>query len=350
MPPSHRERPVIVMRADGSPEIGLGHVVRLLTLARALDELGCLVRFIGAGVPDGPRTWLPDTVRVVDLDRVGGGVGDAAAIIDLRPDLVVVDGVHFTDDFFDLLVTANIPHAVIDDNGEARAKRPRLVLNQNPHADVSMYRRMEGTPTLLLGPGHALIRPDVVNHPRRRTAHSSDAVFVAMGGSDPAQLTPPIIERLAAEGLEIRVALGPAHPARPLVASNLSRVGGATLTDPDQYVDELAACGVAVLAAGSSLWESAYLGVPTIAVIAAANQRLGARAALHAGLICGLHDPSIEPLDALAEMASALLTTQATTHVSRAVDGLGVRRVAEHLLTTTRGGTQPGHLTCSAGP
>ncbi len=47
-------------------------------------------------------------------------------------------------------------------------------------------------------------------------------------------------------------------------------------SSPSDYVTTLATAEVAVLAAGSSLWEAACLGTPTIAVVVADNQRAAA--------------------------------------------------------------------------
>ena len=112
--------------------------MRSSMLARVFEESGCLVRFLGAGVPDEPKSWRPAGVDFIDRAFPGGGSEDAAAVIERRPDLVVIDGDHFTAEFFNRLADAGIRHVVIDDNGHTRASEPVLVVNQNPHADSSL--------------------------------------------------------------------------------------------------------------------------------------------------------------------------------------------------------------------
>ncbi len=63
-------------------------------------------------------------------------------MIERRPDLVVIDGDHFTAEFFNRLADEGIHHVVIDDNGHTRASEPVIVVNQNPHADSSLYVAM----------------------------------------------------------------------------------------------------------------------------------------------------------------------------------------------------------------
>ena len=57
------------------------------------------------------------------------------------------------------------------------------------------------------------------------------------------------------------------------------------MIEPDDYEVTLATCELAVLAAGSSLWEAVALGTRTVAVVVAQNQRRLATAAADLGLV-----------------------------------------------------------------
>ncbi len=319
----------VVLRADGGAAIGLGHVMRSLTLGRELADAGWSVTFCGSGLPD-PGT-APSAIEVVATTPVA----DAAAVLRLAPDLVVVDGYHFTAEFFAALERHGVPHVVIDDNGDTPARRPIAVVNQNPHASEDMYGHLDGQPLLLLGLEYALVRREVVAAARERGDRRPGRVFVGFGGSDPCGLTEPVARALAASDLEVVVAIGPAHPDRAAVVAALDdeRI---TVAEPSEYVAALAGSAVAVLGAGSSIWESRCLGVPTVAVVVADNQLRPATSALEQGLVHAVLPADDRLLDALpatvaglagAEPPDAAPSCDGARRVAAALAGLPTARV-----------------------
>ena len=172
-----------------------------------------------------------------------------------------------------LLDDASVAYAVIDDNGETAADAPVLVLNQNPHATEDLYQGMRGEPELLLGLRYALIRPEVTEMAQERPERVPGTVFVAMGGAIPSNSPLRSRRRRQPPESQVLVAVGPAHPSRGAVVEEMAGLPNVAIIEPDAYVRTLASCEVAVLAAGSSLWEAACLGTPTIGVVVAENQR-----------------------------------------------------------------------------
>jgi spore coat polysaccharide biosynthesis predicted glycosyltransferase SpsG/RimJ/RimL family protein N-acetyltransferase len=314
-----RLAPNVVVRADASPEIGLGHVMRSLALAHELTTLGCATTICGIGVP----TDLVGSATLV----VPSATSDAAAVVELHPDLVVVDGYHFTEEYFAVLDDHGIRYGVIDDDGDTPARRPAVVVNQNPHAIPEMYDHLDGAPLLLLGTRFALLRTEILEASRRAPARRPGSVFVAFGGSDPRALTAPVAVGLASAGLDVRVAVGPSHPDRTALVALLGAEPGIVVVEPADYAGELAAADAAVLAAGSSLLEAACLGTPAVAVVVADNQRRLAAACLDQGLVSSVVDADRHALaDVLPDAVTAALHGPRPT--AGAVPGTGARLVA----------------------
>lgn len=327
--------PRIILRADGSATIGLGHVMRSLTLARALAAAGADVRFAGAGVPLETLSDLPTGLDVVSAGNVAGGRVDACAVIDAAPDLVIVDGYHFTAEFFAELETAEVSYAVIDDNAETEATSPVLVLNQNPHATENMYRCLGGKPELLLGLQYALIRPEVVELSALGLDREPSMIFVSFGGSDPAALSEMVAGSIASTGHAVLVGVGPAHHSRSSVVRRLKAIEGVAVVGPADYTRALATCGTAVLAAGSTLWEAACLHTPTIAVIVAANQEGLATSALRLGLVLDvLHSLDIksDPTALQCLVASLTGASNSRSQSPPQIDGQGAARVSARVM------------------
>jgi len=104
-----------------------------------------------------------------------------------------------------------------------------------------------------------------------------------MGGADFLGLTAPLVEALAETGLQIRVAVGHANTQRAHIQKLADQLGNVTLIEQQDYVSSLASAHVAVLAAGSSLWEACAVGTPSIGLVVADNQFASANAAKKLG-------------------------------------------------------------------
>jgi UDP-2,4-diacetamido-2,4,6-trideoxy-beta-L-altropyranose hydrolase len=299
-------QPRIVIRADASETIGIGHVMRSLTLGSELVRRGIDITLATNCLPHslGVRAWQYG-VTVLEGERAPA---DA---------FTVVDG-------YEIAAPAG-PHAVIDDNREAAVEGARLVLNQNLHATEAMYADLPSRTRLLLGPEYALLRSEL--QPRRGPVRrDASRVVVAMGGADPGGCTEPILDALRADtNIELRVAIGAANPRRGAIEAR------GVVLDRGDLVESLAWADVAVIAAGTTLWEVGYVGVPAIAVVVADNQAAGAKAASARGFV------QLAELDDVASAVRELLADTEQRQAMRGAgqacfDGCGTARVADALI------------------
>ena len=274
------ERKVAVLRVDASDLIGVGHVMRSLALGEALLEAGFDVMLATVDLPVGMREEARKCgITVVDLQCEPFGSDDALATLSLNGAVLVIDGYKFERKFFSELEIRATNFVVIDDNVETKALSPSVVINQNPHATAEMYAHLSGKPQLLLGLQYALLRQEVREATKQSINPVAGKVFVAMGGSDFLKLTSPIVDGLKDLDIEICVAVGPTNSQRQQIEETVKSIPRARVILQANYITELASSSLAILAAGSSLWESAALGVPSIGLIVADNQSESAGAA-----------------------------------------------------------------------
>jgi UDP-2,4-diacetamido-2,4,6-trideoxy-beta-L-altropyranose hydrolase len=277
-------RKVAVLRADASSSIGVGHVMRSLSLGEALLDEGFGVELVSFELAPSLQSLATSCgIEVVELTCAPRSSEDAQFVLTRNADIVVVDGYEFSREFFVALELSDTPFAVIDDNAETNAKSPKAVINQNPHASAPMYAHLQGNPKLLLGLQYAMVRREVREVAAMNLPTREGEVFVAMGGADFLGLTAPIVEVLAETGLQIRVAVGHANTQREQVQKLADQFGHVTLIEQHDYVSSLASAHVAVLAAGSSLWEACAVGTPSIGLVVAENQFASANAAAKLG-------------------------------------------------------------------
>ena len=330
------ERRVAVLRADASDLIGVGHVMRSLALGEALLDAGFDVMLATVDLPAGMREEARKCgITVVDLQCEPFGSADAIATLALNGAVLVIDGYKFEREFFGILENRATNFAVIDDNVETKAFAPSVVINQNPHATPEMYAHLSGEPQLLLGLQYALLRREVREATKLSVVPVAGKVFVAMGGSDFLNLTGPIVLALKDLDIELCVAVGPTNSQRKQIEDVVQSLPRARVILQADYITELATSSLAILAAGSSLWEAAALGVPSIGLIVADNQIGASVGAEHCGisisLDCrnGLHNESIvSNVENLLTMTSGALAKMVTATKS-VVNEFGSMRVLQ---------------------
>jgi len=280
------DRKVAVLRADASGLIGVGHVMRSLALGEAMRDAGFDVVLASVDLPIGMREEARKCgVTVVDLHCVPFGPDDALETLALNGAVLVIDGYRFEREFFEILEKGSNSFVVIDDNVETKAVAPSVVINQNPHATPEMYAHLSGNSKLLLGLQYAMLRREVREATKLSVIPIAKKVFIALGGSDFLKLTGPVVYALKDLDIELCVAVGPTNRQRQQIEEVVQSVPRARIILQADYITELASSSLAILAAGSSLWEAAALGVPSIGLIVADNQINAAQAFLENGLL-----------------------------------------------------------------
>ena len=304
------ERKVAVLRADASGLIGVGHVMRSLALGEALLDAGFDVVLASVELPAGMREEARKCgISVVDLQCEPFGSADALATLSLNGAVLVVDGYKFEREFFAELENRATNVVVIDDNVETKALAPSVVINQNPHATAEMYGQLSGNPKLLLGLQYVLLRREVREATKLSVVPVAGKVFVAMGGSDFLNLTGLIVLALKDLDIELCVAVGPTNSQRKQIEDVVQSLPRARVILQSNYITELASSSLAILAAGSSLWEAAALGVPSIGLIVADNQIGASVGAEYCGISLSLDVRSGLHKESIVSNVENLLTT-----------------------------------------
>jgi spore coat polysaccharide biosynthesis predicted glycosyltransferase SpsG len=319
--------PVVTILADAGPTIGAGHVMRCLTLARALEIAGTPVALSTASLPS-PLRRRCDRLGIRVVDRTAG-LDDPDVALGLPPTtaLIVRDGYCVTE-AASAALEAQAPVLVVDDGREAPIGAPVAVLNQNVHATAAMYADIPPTVELMLGPRWALVRNEIVALRRRPCERIPGRVVVALGGADVLGLASTISDAAAVEGLD--------------VVSPGGLMGSAQSGDPARFARVLASCELAIVGAGTSIWECLCLGTPTIALVTADNQEAIAQECRRRRLIDSAFDLRHGPdSESVAAAAVALHRDPARRrHLAdlgrSTVDGEGAARVAKSIVSILR--------------
>ena len=314
----------VVVSADASKSIGLGHVTRALTLAGSLVRLGIEVVCVGRGVAAGQQV-SPSFQALETREFSPADVqSQFDYLMSFYSDALIFDGYHFSEELFTRIQKAGTPYAVIDDNGETKAKNPFLVHNQNPHATTSLYSQFTRTPQFLLGLDFVLLRPEIAHFSSRKTRRD-DVVVISFGGTDVRNLTLPVLAGLIKGGHEIAVSqiFENSETLSQLGKSALRRV---RFFAPSSFLEVVSSSTIAVLGAGTSLWEANALKTPTVGVLVAENQRNPANAALKLGYVDGL----VNGMGGVPSESVAINVLEAVSQVLSGAPAKGIPRVPEN--------------------
>lgn len=344
-------RPLAVFRADGTPHIGLGHLVRCAALAEALDATGWDCAFaISAGSAAGAARLLSAHWPIVILAD-SEPRSEAASLAGWRPDgcrLLVVDHYHRDARFENACRSWAEQILVIDD----LADRPHdcdVLIDQSPDRDASDYSGLVPAHCrIATGLGYALLRSQFrrlrpAALARRAVADEPRRLLISMGGTDAADITSRVIDAAAGIPVDIDVVMGAAAPHLATVTQHAETADSHICVHAGVAgIGELmVAADLAAGAAGMSAWERCCLGLPSIVLVAADNQRPGARflAAQDAAVIIDDRaGPSPAAIaDALRRlMKDAALRRGLAQRAASLCDGRGVLRA---LLTLPRPAT-----------
>lgn len=265
----------VVIRADGGPDIGYGHLVRTSALAREVRSRGHEVTY-ATTTPAAVEDTCPDGVSVMSLPTRGEPEPFVDWIRAADPDVVYTDA-YPVDTSYQRAVRRHVPLVVAGDDARHSICADAFV-NGNIYAPDLDYDYTGAEPTWCLGSEYLLLRDEVTRladetPPWRETV---DEVLVTMGGSDIRGQTPTVIRALDGLDASVTVVIGPGFSngddvRRAVGDANLDCTVVETPPDlPELMFD----ADLAVTACGSTSYELLALGTPFIAVVQTANQRL----------------------------------------------------------------------------
>lgn len=358
----------VVVRVDASSVIGTGHVIRCLTLAQVLRARGADIRFVCRDHPGNMIDFLqqqgmlvtvlpPPKSTASNFDDYATWVGatqieDAQQTIEIlrekRPDWLIVD--HYGLDIeWERELRPHAARGMVIDDLSNRPHECDLLLDQN-YSDLGEHRYRYLVPSncrLLIGPRYALLHPEYLAYHNMSQQREGVVrrVIVYFGGVDPDNATGMALEVLTAsefEHLEVDIVIGARSLHRPQLEQQAQGRPHTNLWQPKPHLaDMIAQADLAVGAGGATTWERMCLGLPSIVVSIAPNQKPACEALARSGLIYYLGDFSeVEPEDLRRTLADCCAERNRTSLCDMAarsqllVDPFGAHRVAEAIFPT----------------
>lgn len=297
----------ILIRADASVAIGTGHIMRCLTLADELTEQGHQIVFAYEQMPEPLLLSLQEkgysTLKLPDpCSAEFDQQEDADALISRldsfpRIDVLLVDHYRLNTVWETALRPYTNQLVVIDDLAD-RPHNCDILLDQNYYSngELRYIGLVPESCQLLLGPQYALLRKEFREAHRRKVFYKKNGVknvLVFFSGSDPTGETIKFLNALENNPLPrnhfFHIIAGSANPLKEQLKLQCARIPGVRYDVQVANMSELLLQSDLCLGAGgTAMWERMVLGVPSITVILADNQRETVTALAHAGAIKNL--------------------------------------------------------------
>ncbi|OXS79298.1 UDP-2,4-diacetamido-2,4,6-trideoxy-beta-L-altropyranose hydrolase [Domibacillus enclensis] len=268
----------ILIRTDASVTIGSGHVMRCLTIARALRKKGHRVTFFMKELPGNlielvqengfslTNTWQSADICIVDHYQMDQR--QETSIRSFVKKIVVIDDL------------ANRPHdcdVLIDQN---------IVPNfKNRYADL-----VPDHCVTLLGPKYLIVRDEFTKERTTISPRTGEVnrLLIFMGGSDPSGETLKVLQAL--QGIEHRIShidvvVGIGNPDRSYIKQLCEEQGFHYHYQIEYMASLMARADFSIGAGGSATWERCYVGLPSSSTIVAENQSEATQTAASLGAV-----------------------------------------------------------------
>lgn len=293
--------PRLIIRADASPSMGTGHVMRCLALAQAAIKAGFEVNMICRISVE----WLikrlsKEKIRLHilrDLLPKEENPNDLLAqlqIVDLpQQDItnqaiwVVLDGYHFTSNCHKAIMDLGYKLLIIDDYNHLPEYCCDILLNQNIGAEQFAYSGKIGKK--LLGIEHVLLRQEFLDArkiaKKRILPVKVKEILISLGGGNFIKHLEPIAKTMTMpelEGCIISIIQGGMDDKKLICSYFVDCPAKIKILEHIEDVPALFLnTDLCIAAGGSTCWELCYLGVPFLTVEIAENQKK---------IVAGLYD------------------------------------------------------------
>ena len=361
----------VAIRTDASYEIGTGHVMRCLTLAKALKGEGVDCKFIcrilegdlinkikseGFAVEALPSPDQKVRDGVSRYERWAGvdwKTDAAETIAQLKKsfcDWLVLDHYSF-DSRWQQKVSKSFGKLLVIDDLANRPHAADLLVDQNLGREADAYDELVGPDcNRLVGPRYAILRQEFklarVQALETRSKTDLKNILITFGGVDRSDVTSKVLNSLTAkivpDNARITVILGASAFNLKNVYRVVEKVPWVTkvLVNVSNIADYFIEADIAVCSVGGTTWERCCLGLPSILVPTAEHEDDLARNLHHSGaaLNIGPYD-EIDFRERLAKAFSMLKIKKNYSNMCnnafKITDGSGVDLVVQAIQRNT---------------
>ncbi len=322
----------VTFRCDASASIGLGHLRRCIEIARCLES-----EIVFATEKDPTNRHIHDaSFEVMNKDNKESEEDFVARAMETStPDVLVIDKKYeYTPEFLQHIKRSGIKIVIIDSLQGAVSVADLLIL-PIAHLDENAIQSVS-SPHIASGPQYVIIRREIHELKKRINREDRTDLVVTTGGSDPRGVLlhlAALLEEINPEGHVIL--LCGSEFKRKQELEELKKSLPANFSVRDYSTEHLKKAKACICTFGVSIYEMAYLGIPTICVAHDQENDKSAQilSSRHKSIAYAGYFEDINAMD-LSNRLTKLLTDTAyyksvEEDYERMIDGKGAQRIAE---------------------
>lgn len=286
----------VLIRTDASAQWGTGHVMRCIVLAELLLREGFQVVFACQQLEGNMINFLRrkgfHTISLPTLqpfDQVMDACNTKHALSEYDTnqwDWIVVDH-YFIDKQWHAMLRQHTKAIMVLDDLADREHDCDLLLDQNAVTSENKYRGLVPKRCrILLGLQYLLIKQEFTFARKKKKEQTMlggisektgiKRILVFFGGSDPTGETGKALsalQQMDLQDIKIAVVTGSTNPEADQIDRICQKNGYTHFHQIDHMADVMAQADLALGAGGVSMWERCYVGLPSIIIIVAENQK-----------------------------------------------------------------------------
>lgn len=260
----------VIIYANGSSAIGIGHIIRTLTLAKELKKREIYVEYIIDNSDSSIIKLLQNNgFYVIVVEDI---LNYLSSHQKPKYDLAIVDDYSINENGINKFYNIAKKIVYIDDLAKFSEYNMDILVNSSIEALSIDYK---GCAKKLLGPKYAILRDEFRNKKYKVPKPNVEKVMITLGGGDENNITKDILDSLLDNynDIEYNIILGNSYKYKDFMIENYKDEKVKFHINTNDMAKAMLDSDLAISAGGNTLYELSACGTPTIAIIIADNQR-----------------------------------------------------------------------------
>ncbi|OQY09322.1 MAG: UDP-2,4-diacetamido-2,4,6-trideoxy-beta-L-altropyranose hydrolase [Fusobacteriia bacterium 4572_132] len=315
----------ILILTEGGRKIGYGHIIRCSALYDGLQKRGFDVKFIINGDDEVKKVLINKNYKIADwrnekhLDSLF-----------LENKIIIIDSYLVSQKIYDYISKESRLVVYVDDNKRLNYKNG-IVINYGIYAKELEYEILKFKK--LLGTTYSILREPFLECRVKNIKKEINNILITLGGSDVLNLTPKILKILNKKYENIKKDV--------IVGNGFNNIEEIQLIKDDkiklfynlnaqEMKEKMGKADLVISTGGSTLYELIAVGVPTIAIRVAENQKRNIEYFKKEGIIIGMNDFEKKILlEKIEEIKNIEIRKKMSKKGQEKIDGFGVKRIVD---------------------
>ncbi len=286
----------IAIRADGGSQIGMGHVMRCLVLAKELSKSNEVLFICKKGEGSSLKAGV-DKIKNEGFQVIV--VNDKNVLEELKSinkynyiNCLMTDSYDVDEEYFNKISDIFEYTVYIDDINICKFNVD-CIINQNINAKSLNYRLNPNKKTkLLLGTEYCMLREEFRKQYHKAINEKVENILITVGGMDKDYISLKLLDVVKEFNIPIHLVIGNAFEEKLIreleyVKNKCEYINLYKNADMSELMKK---CDIAISTTGSTIYELAAMQVPTVGIIVAENQKEICREMDKLGMIIGTED------------------------------------------------------------